>query len=465
MKRKVLALFVMILAACNVMAGDKIVVTPEKKAQQIEGWGVSLCWWAYMCGQWDEQKVDSIVDWLVSPDGLNYNIFRYNIGGGDDPQYRHCKPHHMVWGKGARAEMPGFKLYEDSPYDWSADSAQIKIMRKIKERRPDAIFEAFSNSAPWYMTESGCCGGNRDKRADNLKPEYYEAFSQYLIDVCKHIKDTYGIEFRTLEPFNEPLTDYWYQSGSQEGCHFDVKSQIEVVKRLYPMLKASGLNTVIGASDETCTEHSLSAFVGYQKAGIMPMVGQWNTHTYYGSKEEKIRLSELTTLQGIRLWQSESGDGGRGIHGNLKMLQRLFDDMRYLKPAAWCDWQYFGEHDTQWCLISGDFKSQRYYKIKNFYVRQHVSRFIHPGYTILNVTNEQTLAALSPDGKTMVIVCLNNDNKPLDFTFETPCKQTTAEAYTTTRSANLEKNEQKVEHGIITTTLAPQSVKTFVMKM
>jgi hypothetical protein len=49
-------------------------------------------------------------------------------------------------------------------------------MLKIKAKRPDAIFEAFSNSPPYWMTFSGCAGGNVDPMQDNLKPEYYEAF-------------------------------------------------------------------------------------------------------------------------------------------------------------------------------------------------------------------------------------------------------------------------------------------------
>ena len=61
-------------------------------------------------------------------------------------------------------------------------------MLKIKEKRPDAIFEAFSNSCPYYMTYSGCCAGHTDASADNLKPEYYEAFAHYLVDVCDIIK-------------------------------------------------------------------------------------------------------------------------------------------------------------------------------------------------------------------------------------------------------------------------------------
>ena len=64
------------------------VINPAVTRQQFEGWGISLCWWANMCGKWSDEKIDELVDWLVSPDGLDYRIFRYNIGGGDDPQNR-----------------------------------------------------------------------------------------------------------------------------------------------------------------------------------------------------------------------------------------------------------------------------------------------------------------------------------------------------------------------------------------
>lgn len=374
-----------------------------------------------MCGKWEESKIDSLVNWLVSPEGLNYNIFRYNIGGGDDPENRNCESHHMARGKGIRAEMPGFKHYPtDKDYDWQADSAQIKIMLKIREKRPDAIFEAFSNSAPWYMTVSGCVGGHSDKHKDNLRVDCYDAFADYLIDVCKYFKETHDLEFRTLEPFNEPLTDYWYQNGSQEGCHFDTSSQIAFIKVLYPKLKASGLNTVISASDETSVNHSLKALHAYKESGIMPMIGQWNTHTYSGSIKEKAALYKDTKNIGVRLWQSETGDGGRGIRGNLNMLQRLFDDMRHLQPEAWLDWQYYGERDTQWCLVTGDFKSQKMYRHSNYYVRQHVTKYIKVGYTILNTDDKQTLAAISPDGKEIVIVALNNSADTTTVTYKLP---------------------------------------------
>ena len=69
--------------------------THRTQPQKWEGWGVSLCWWAQMCGKYDEQHLDSLISWLTDPQGLNYNIFRYNIGGGDDPEWKNCEPHHM----------------------------------------------------------------------------------------------------------------------------------------------------------------------------------------------------------------------------------------------------------------------------------------------------------------------------------------------------------------------------------
>lgn len=107
-----------------------------------------------MCGRQSEEHLDSLIGWLTSPDGLNYNIFRYNIGGGDDPLWRNCEPHHAGKGKGLRAEMEGFLDGADSAYNWGRDEAQQRVTAMIHRRRKDAIFEAFANSAPWWMTKA-----------------------------------------------------------------------------------------------------------------------------------------------------------------------------------------------------------------------------------------------------------------------------------------------------------------------
>jgi len=445
-------------------------VNPSDLRQPCEGWGVSLCWWANMCGKWDDEKIDEIVDWLVSPTGLNYNIFRYNIGGGDDPHNANCTPHHMGDGKGLRAEMEGFKDYSGDTYHWERDAAQRKIMLKIKEKRPDAIFEAFSNSAPYYMTYSGCVAGAVKGSDDNLRPEYYEEFAHYLVDVCKHYKDEYGIEFLTLEPFNEPNTSYWKANGGQEGCHFDFSSQIAFLKVLAPILEESGLNTIIAASDETSVATSVSGFKEYQKAGIMDLVGQWNTHTYTATIPARAQIGSLARSEGKRLWMSEVGSSGSGIAGNLSLMQRLMDDVRYIMPTAWIDWQYIEEKGDQWCTVRGSFTNQTYERVKSYYVHQHITRFIRAGYTFITTLNANTLAAVSPARDSLVLVAINADGSETSHAARllfAEADGSAIDAYITTAEANLQplNGVDLDENGVLHFTLPPLSIATLVVPL
>ena len=387
-------------------------INAEKKLQPIEGWGSSLCWWAGQVGNWEESKVDSLIELITSPNGLNMNIFRYNIGGGDDPAHADG---HMVKGKGKRAEMEGFKASENAPYNWKADEAQRIIMLKIKEKRPDAIFEAFSNSPPYWMTVSGCSAGNVDPKKDNLKPEFYDAFCDYLVDVCKHYKAEYGIEFKTLEPFNESTSGFWNYLGSQEGCHFDPETQIKIIRILFSKLQASGLNTVISASDETNLASSIMVLKKYVQAGdIIGKIGQFNTHSYNGTNSERKELFELVNQTGKEFWQSETGPMGlprqaSGLENNLLLTDKMFDDLRIMKPQAWLDWQLMEENNDVWGLIKCNFKTEKYEIVKNLYVRMQISRFIKQGYTILETDNEKVLAAINPE-KTELVIALNNSS-------------------------------------------------------
>ena len=443
-------------------------VNLQQVRQHWDGWGVSLCWWAGQCGKWDDEKIDKIVSWLVSPDGLNYSHFRYNIGGGDDPENLHCTPHHMGKGKGLRAEMEGFKDFSGDQYHWERDAAQRKIMLKIREKRPDAVFEAFSNSCPYYMTYSGCVGGNADGGKDNLKPEYYEEFAHYLVDVCKHYKDEYGIEFKSLEPFNESATNYWYSNGSQEGCHFDYASQVAFLRILAPILRGSGLCTIISASDETSLEHSIQAFEAYQEAGVLPLVGQWNTHTYQGDNNQRARLSGLVHDAGLPFWMSETGSGGKGIGGNLKLAQRLFDDVRHLRPEAWFDWQYMEERSDQWCTINGSFQGQTYKRVKNFYVRQQCSRFIKRGYDIVETSCSQSLAATNVARDTLVLVLLNEGERvahKIDLASFGKLPRRRVKAYRTSTGENLAsiRDGIRVRNKSLRVELPKQSITTLII--
>ena len=463
MRLRSIVILLICLLTTSLQAANYSIDTRQVR-QHWDGWGVSLCWWAAQCGKWDDEKIDEIVEWLVSPDGLNYSHFRYNIGGGEDPQNRHCTLHHMAQGKGLRAEMEGFKDFSGDQYHWERDSAQRKILLKIREKRPDAVFEAFNNSCPYYMTWSGCVAGNKDGGKDNLRPEYYEEFAHYLVDVCKHYKEAYGIEFKTLEPFNESLTSYWYQGGSQEGCHFDAQSQIRFLRVLAPILQQSGLSTILSASDETSVAHSIQAFEAYRDADVLPLIGQWNTHTYEGNNEQRIHLSSLAREAGKPLWMSETGSGGKGIEGNLKMTQRLLDDIRYLRPEAWFDWQYMEERSDQWCTIRGSFTGQTYEKVKNYYVRQQITRFTGRGYDIVESDNPQSLAAVNATRDTLVLVLLGGETETKHDILIQGSKIKVKKAYRTSATEDMAKIKKgiRVKGHTLSVVLPKQSITTII---
>lgn len=416
-----------------------------------------------MCGRQSEQHLDSLITWLTAPDGLNYNIFRYNIGGGDDPQWSNCEPHHYGNGKGLRAEMEGFLDSISDTMHWQRDAAQTRITRMIHRKRPDAIFEAFSNSAPWWMTKSGCAGGNDKALDDNLSEEYYEAFSKYLIDVCEHFRTNYGITFRTLEPFNEGLTDYWYRSGSQEGCHFSSEAQVALLKVLYPMMRRQNMKTVIAASDETNIATAANNFEYYRDHNALQYIGQWNTHTYQGNNADRQRMHQLAKEVGMKLWQSETGDGGKGLHGNLMMAQRLIDDIKYLKPSAWLDWQYVEENYDQWSLVMCDKQWATYHRHKNYYVRQQFSRFIPVGYKWVDIDADNALAAVSNDGKSLTVVMLNTsrESKTMALNTASKTKWKPQQAFRTSATENCAQIAVPKVKKII---LPPLSATTIIMQ-
>ena len=82
---------VLLLGAYYPLYAQPVLIDPEIKYQEVEGWGGSLCWWANIMGGYSDNDVLKVCDWITDPDGLNMNIFRFNIGGGDDPAHNHMR--------------------------------------------------------------------------------------------------------------------------------------------------------------------------------------------------------------------------------------------------------------------------------------------------------------------------------------------------------------------------------------
>ncbi len=448
------------LALMSFAYGDVVVVDPEDRRQHFEGWGTSLCWWAVLTGRWSESNREKLIGSIVDPDtGLGYNVFRYNIGGGDHPDHDH-----LIKGDGG-AEVPGFKPSENGPYEWDSDPYQRNIALGIAERGDNLIFEAFSNSPPWWMTKSGCVSGN-DDGSDNLKQDYFDDFADYLTEVAKHYREEWGITFRTVEPFNEPSAGWWTSFGDQEGCGFS-NDQSRMITELGRSLVQKGLfnTTTVSAADESSIEQALWSLNGYDSTALS-YLSQINTHSYSGHNA-RADLKEAAASRGKRLWQSESGPLHKSDDSpvSLWMADVIIQDLRVMEAEAWVDWQVC-DPASSWRSINIDKERETFTYTSRFYMHSAFSRFIRPGSRVISSDNSNTVAALTP-GKELVIVALNSSSSDNEYTFDLsgfPGLGTSAEIYRFTLPGSLNQEpEVPVENKQITIDAPSRTVTTCVV--
>ena len=392
-------------------AQTKVVVDPGKRYQVFEGWGTSLCWWAVKAGAWSEANRDKLIGAIADPDtGLGYTIFRYNIGGGDQPGHNH-----LTKGDGG-GKVPGYKPTEKGDYDWTADPYQRAIALELAKRVKDPIFEAFSNSPPWWMTKSGCVSGSSDG-SDNLKEDYFDDFADYLSEVALHFKTEWGLTFRTVEPFNEPSAGWWKSNGGQEGCGFK-NNQSRMIVELGKALQKKGLfpETSVSAADETSIKQAHDQLGNYT-AEALSYLGQVNTHSYSDGSYRKQLFNRAFGLN-KRLWQSETGPLSKSgdEHIALWMANVIIQDLRDMHAEAWIDWQ-IGDPAENWRSLALNHSKQTFTPNARYYMHAAFSRYIRPGSRIIDSDNGNTLAALTPDGA-LVLIVRNSGSSDVKYNFD-----------------------------------------------
>lgn len=93
-----------------------------------------------------------------------------------------CTPWGSFWGP-------------DGQWDFERDANQRWMLLAARDRGAH-IFEAFSNSPPYWMTVSGHSSGNVFPWLDNLQPRYQDQFVHYLTEVVRWYHDIHSITFR-----------------------------------------------------------------------------------------------------------------------------------------------------------------------------------------------------------------------------------------------------------------------------
>ena len=438
---------------------------------EFQGWGTSLCWWANRVGYSEELTLLTAESFFDKEKGLGMNIGRYNVGGGDDvvrgavsKEDKEADPFlHQQHIQRSDSAVPGYctdvtKIDLDSNseayytdnfdradfecgyawnYDWEADANQMNVLKAAADAAGDEfIAEAFSNSPPYFMTVSGCSSGGVDPSVDNLREDSYTAFATYMADVIEHWMKEGVITFQSVDPMNEPATDYWSAySPKQEGCHFSQgDSQSRILTALNDELKAKGIDIIICASDETSIDAAVNSYNALSD-DAKSVVTRIDTHSYQGTQYSLLKETALEA--GVNLWMSEVdgtytiGNEDTKMQAALGFSGQIIKDINGLMPTAWIMWDAVDIHvDTDniydtctikeaedivskgvpfWGIAIADHDSKELLLSKKYYAFGQFTRYIRPGYCILGTDDKvnQVTAAYNPEDGSIVIVAMN----------------------------------------------------------
>ncbi|CAM5655767.1 hypothetical protein SALBM311S_04856 [Streptomyces alboniger] len=350
-------------AQTGAVASVTVQPDPSYKAEKFEGWGTSLVWFANATGDYPPEIREKLAKLLFGDDGLALNIARYNIGGGNAPDVKdYLRAGGAVegWWKapaGTTREDTDWWSADD-PADWNknADATQRWWVDRIK--KDITHWETFSNSPPWFMTESGYVSGGFDANKDQLKTDSVDDFAAYMAGATKRLEKAEGIKVDTVDPFNEPNTGYWGTKlgadgepvgGRQEGAHIGPELQQKVLAALAPALKKAKVKSDISAMDETNPSIFAQNWNTYSQAS-RDLVDQMNVHTYGTGQRTTVR--DLAKAADKPLWMSEvEGDWGDGqsftdMRPGLGLAQQMVNDLRELEPTAWVFWQPVEDYDN-----------------------------------------------------------------------------------------------------------------------
>jgi hypothetical protein len=417
---------------------------PSYQGDAFEGWGTSLVWFANATGGYPDEIRNKLADMVFGDDGLNLNIARYNIGGGNAPDVKdYLRAGGAVegWWKAPEGTTREDKDWWDpeNPDHWNLDADRTQRWWVDRIKKDITHWEAFSNSPPWFQTVSGYVSGGFNSSQDQLRSESVDDFSAYLVGAVKELEKAHGIKIDTLDPMNEPNTPYWGTSlnadgqpvgGRQEGAHMGPELQQKVVQSLAKALAAADTDAVISAMDETNPSTFANNWNSYS-AEARSQVSQLNVHTYGTGQRTSVR--DIAKGEDKPLWMSETGgswlDGQNftSMQPGLGLAQHMVNDLRELEPSAWVFWQPVEDYNnmkpggesaigSNWgeiqlpfdCAAGDTLESCPIYTNTKYNTARNFTHYIKPGDRLVKVNDLNSTAAVTDSGATVVHV---NDSK------------------------------------------------------
>ncbi|MCG5102491.1 glycoside hydrolase [Oceanobacillus alkalisoli] len=463
------------------------VVKWDKELQEMDGFGGSF---AFHKGgsimRLEEPVRTQILDLLFSQEkGIGISIVRNMIGDGgiDD------------WGNTdydgpTETIMPNPDEYVWDDPDWNKeefDKYQIWIMNEAKKRGVETFLSTAWSPPAWMKQNNSVIdnGEGPNKLKENMKEEYAE----YLADYVEGYQEHFDLDITHISPANEPDLNTGYSSSrwTPEELNTFVRDY------LGPTFKERDIpaEIVLGESMGFNEEYALPALNDPITNEYVDVVA---AHAYTGLQEgettpdpnEFAKSKELNK----RIWQTEymnQGDSRQTFENNTirdglryaNLIGNMFEVTGVNAYFWWWPAANNGADGSDLIRFVHDGSDQAiaptenglFRIFKRFYTFGNYSRFIQPGYMMIEadkqpVDDVMITAYKEPDTGNFTLVAVNNSTEDQTITFELEDFPKAVESlvpYRTSASENLKKLDAiQVNDNQFSMKLRGSSVTTFI---
>ncbi len=410
----------------------------DRQHQTVEGFGASSAWtYQYLGLIEDEEVKEEAIEKLYGESGLALNTFRYNIGAGSSEVSDFIDPMRATESYFVAEKFDGDYTAFSNPsnYDFNTrDKGVRELFEKALSKGQIKRIVFYVNSPHYLMTVNGDTNASKAYE-NNLKPECYEAFSDYVyIIACnlyRKIVCKYDPTIKIyLSPVYEPQGEWGGRDVSQEGCHYDPEVLAEFYDVFYNRLKQrnlqEGTDFVMDIFESSTYKLTASGayFQRYMKAmskyEYFDSIERIVAHAYEVDTNDRARNLLYSFLKrsynGMDFCVSEYCVQQSGVDPSIDMgiysAKVVMKDLVTLNAVTWNYWLSVSTYDYENGLVYWDTKDNNLFVTKRYYALGQFSKYIETGSVRLGTEYMDTLgwngveiaAFLKTDGRIAVVI-------------------------------------------------------------
>ena len=343
----------------------------------FEGFGGSMSWWGNRIGH-DPELVEQAAEFFYSPDGLNLDIARFEIKGGDNPNCSANPAPGVTHMRRDASLVPWWEEFNPTTgkvtkYIWEGRTPEeviemnplLKMALAAVKATPNLVFFAGPNSPPYFMTASGCSAGNSNMWADNVAADRAQVYAEYAATVVDYLITVHQLPIISLAMMNEP-NGGWTRGGAQEGARVrDTNTRNALIINARAELDKFNLQSIVVSGQDLSQPWDAPVMHDELSSAAKNAMDRIDVHTYdvgdagrhrsAANRSGSISTYNAAVRDGLNLWQTETdaiyadffANNADGLAAGfmatgIDLASKIIFDMNGLRPSGWVLWDIIG---------------------------------------------------------------------------------------------------------------------------